>query len=287
MILCNAETGRKTTIPSPATQNRHKGLKLAKALKDDPTPKVLTFDIETSPNLAYVWQCYKTNVSPAMMHTLGDVMCYAAKLLGSDMIYFDSRQRDKDDKRMCETLWKLVDGADIVIAHNGKAFDVKLMNARWAFHGLPPPSPYKVVDTLKVVKDSFRIPINKLDFLGRYFNIGKKMEHEGFNLWTKCMAGNRAAWNRMRDYNLQDVFLTEELYLKIRPWDRRHPNIALCYEDDLTRCVCCGGTKFIPLPKRAKTAVSLFPAMRCKSCGKPMRSGKRIKSDKIILRNTL
>jgi hypothetical protein len=48
--------------------------------------------------------------------------------------------------------------------------------------------------------------------------LGKKEEHEGFGLWLKCEAGDKAAWKRMRSYNRKDVKLTEDLFLDYLPW---------------------------------------------------------------------
>jgi hypothetical protein len=48
--------------------------------------------------------------------------------------------------------------------------------------------------------------------------LGKKREHEGFALWLKCEAGDAKAWKAMRQYNIQDVRLTEKLFEEYRPW---------------------------------------------------------------------
>jgi hypothetical protein len=43
----------------------------------------------------------------------------------------------------------------------------------------------------KVAKAHFRFLSNKLDYIVQYLGIGKKVEHEGFGLWRKVMAGRR------------------------------------------------------------------------------------------------
>jgi hypothetical protein len=252
-------------------------------------PKILIFDIETTPNLAWVWGMYKQFISPAQVVQNTDILCYSGKWLGKKKIIFDSKQHDKDDRRICETLWHLFDEADIVVAHNGDGFDVKIMNARWLSMGFNPPSPYKSVDTLKMVKAKFRFPMNKLDYLARYLNIGKKVEHEGFDLWIKCMNGVKSAWDRMRKYNIEDVRLLEEFYLLIRAWDNRHPNVAIMYDQvgEKNRCVICGSDDLKDEPKASYTNVSIFPTVRCNNCGKAMRTAKRDETGKKILRHSL
>ena len=249
------------------------------ALPSDATeggPNILMFDIETSPNLAYVWQCYDTNVIPDFLLEPGDVMCWAAKWLGNDAVIVESAENDPDDERIMKELWKLFDAADIVVAHNGRAFDEKHCRARWVSYGMEPPSPYRSVDTLKLARGLFRFPMNKLDCLGKYLDVGSKLEHGGSTkLWLKCLQGDPKAWDMMREYNAQDVYLLEAVYLKLRAWDRRPPNVSLMFTDDVLRCVCCGAASPTKLRKKAYTNSQAYPAYRCKSCGKVMRGRKR------------
>jgi len=139
-------------------------------------PKILIYDIETTPIQAWTWQCYKANISPGMVIKPSKLLCYAAKWLGSDTIIFGSGKGKRSDKHLCKELWKLFDEADIIVAHNGRAFDTKTVQGRMLYHKMQPPSPFKQVDTLKLVKAISRIGINKLDYLGRYLEIGKKVE---------------------------------------------------------------------------------------------------------------
>lgn len=255
-------------------------------------PRILLFDIETAPILAYVWKCYKENIMPSQIVKNTTILCYSAKWLGNDMIYVDSREKDKSDKRICQTLWDLIDQADVVVAHNGAAFDNKTMNTKWVEYNMPPPSPFKTVDTLMIAKKQFRFNINKLDHIARALGIGRKTPHEGFELWLKCMANDKKAWTTMREYNINDVLLLEQVYLKLRAWDKQHPNIGLMYEDGEERCVCCGNKSLKHINKTSYTSVSYFDSYRCRACGKVMRTGirrnKPVKgSKKTIMRNSL
>lgn len=258
-------------------------------------PKILIFDIETSPNLAWVWGCWKQNIGSNQMEMYSNTLCYAAKWLGQKKVLFDSRQHDEDDRRVCETLWKLFDEADMVVAHNARAFDNKTMNTRWLALGMLPPSPYKTYDTLKGVKRMFRHPSNALDSLARYHGIGKKVAHEGFELWLKCMnmfgkfkdSEVKGAWAKMKKYNIEDIRLLEEFYLLIRAWDIKHPNVSIMYDDSIERCLVCGCAELDEIPQASMTSISVFPSFRCTNCGKVQRSGKRDKATKEVYRNVL
>jgi len=260
-------------------------LKLAKGGKTG--PKILIFDIETRPMLSYHWGSYKQFISPVQVVEYGQVLCWAAKWYGQTAVLFDRvKKTDKDDKRICESLWELCDEADIIVAHNGQAFDMSYMRTRWLKHGMVPPSPVKIVDTLKIVRKQFGFPDNKLETLVKYLGIGTKLSHTGFQMWLDCMAWKKAAWELMEQYNIQDVLVLEELYHQVRAWDTRAPNVALYYEDEQLRCICCGHRNFSDLVKDASTTVSVFDAKRCDNCGKVMRVGSR-KDVKKVLRNVI
>ncbi len=55
---------------------------------------VLLFDIETSPNLAYVWRTFKEYIAPEQMIEETKVICWSAKWLGDDHVMFDSIESD-------------------------------------------------------------------------------------------------------------------------------------------------------------------------------------------------
>jgi DNA-directed RNA polymerase subunit RPC12/RpoP len=120
--------------------------------------------------------------------------------------------------------------------------------------------------------------MNKLDYIAQYLGIGSKIEHEGFSLWTKCMGGDPEAWNRMRDYNAHDVEILEAVYLKMRAWDKMHPNVSLVYQETgESRCVCCGSKNIANIGKNTYTSVFAYESFRCMDCGKVMRGRKRDK----------
>lgn len=134
---------------------------------------------------------------------------------------------DIDDKKLVTEIWNLLDSADIVIGHHSDSFDIKKLNARFVFHGLNAPSPYKTVDTKKVAKKYFRFDSNSLNNLSEYFALGQKIDNGGFSLWLRCIAGDASAWKIMKKYNKQDVVLLEKLYLKLRPFINNHPNLNI------------------------------------------------------------
>lgn len=235
-------------------------------------PKILVLDIETAPILARVWRTFKENVGLEQIEHDWYILSFAAKWLGSSRVtYYDqSRARDiEDDRFLLGKIWRLLDQADIVVAHNGRRFDIPKINARFITLGMLPPSPYKVHDTLDIAKRHFKFTSNRLQFLTDTLCTEKKRKSEkfpGFSLWAECLKGNQEAWAEMREYNLQDVVSLEELYLRLRAWDSRAPNIGVYIDGEEPKCPKCGSTH---VQKRGHyhTNVGVYQRYRCNDCG--------------------
>lgn len=258
---------RKYKAPGPLTA-------VAAVIKGQ--ARILLLDIETAPILANVWSTWKVNVGLNMIKSDWYMLSFAAKWLGSDkMIYHDqSKAPDiEDDSAMLAKLHVLLDQADIVIAHNGRKFDVRKINARFFAAGMLPPSPYKIIDTLEISRRNFAFTSHKLEYLADKFNTEYKKltnhgAYPGFELWKAVIRGDKKAWAEMRLYNEHDVLALEELYMKLRVWDDKHPNIDVHSTNELPACPVCGGTH---LHKRGSyfTNTGEFQRYQCASgtCG--------------------
>jgi len=171
--------------------------------------KVLLFDLETSYNLGAFWgKSWETDI--VSITEYGKILCFAGKWLDGKMMFYGW-----NEKRLLRELWKLFDEADVVVAHNGKQFDVKWATTKFIQYGLPHPSKYKVFDTLKEAKKQLYLPSYKLNDISDYFGLGQKVEHEGLSLWKKCIKGDKKARKKMELYNIRDVALLEKLYYKL------------------------------------------------------------------------
>lgn len=251
------------------------GLKLvAKPVKATvaPTgPKVLLVDIETAPITAYVWSLWKQNVGLNQIKEEWNILSYCAKWLGDPrIIYEDARNDPADDEHLVRALWSLLDEADIIIAQNGKRFDVPKIQARFVLLGLPPTSPFKVIDTLLMARQQFNFTSNKLAWLtDKLCTDNKKSEHAkfpGFALWSECLKGNPEAWDEMREYNIPDVTSMEELYLILRPWYVGHPNVAIYNDSDEPACPKCASTN-IKQDGWTFTQAGKYERIHCGNCG--------------------
>ena len=233
--------------------------------------RILLLDIETRPNLGYVWSLWQQDIGLHALVEATEVICFAAKWLGKPAVDFYS-VHEHGKEEMVAQAHRLLDESDVIMTFNGKSFDLPHLNREFLLADLTPPSPYKQIDLFLTVKRQFNFPSNKLAYVSKVLGLKGKAEHEGFELWVKCMAGDDKAWKTMQRYNKRDVVLLEELYQRLRPWVINHPSFAAMSGDEV--CPACGSAD---LQRRgfAYTAQSAFQQLFCKVCGKWSRSTRR------------
>jgi DNA polymerase elongation subunit (family B) len=236
--------------------------------------KLLKLDIETAPNIAYVWGLFKENIPIQRLKDSGYVLCWSAQWVGDDEVYFASEHANGTGE-MLAIIHDLLDEADAVIHYNGSNFDIPTLNKEFLKWGFAPPAPYKQIDLYKVVKKQFRLPSYKLDYVAKnVLELEGKLRHPGFEMWVDCMHGDAEAWKNMEEYNKQDVVLLGQVYDRLLPWIDGHPKHGL-YAEDVLACPACGSHH---LQKRgyAYTAVGKFQRYQCQDCGHWSRDGKNI-----------
>lgn len=240
-------------------------------------PYILILDIETLPMIGYMWGTYKQNISPSQLIEGSVMVSWSAKWLFESEIKYDvmtpKEALNRDDSRITKSIWDWVNKADIIVAHNGSQFDMPVLNTRFIIHGLKPPKPYQVIDTLRVIKSrnhGFKFSSNRLDSVCMDLGIPRKL-HTDFSLWQGCMDGKQESLDQMAEYNRNDVGILEEVYVKLRPWIKSHPNIGLYVDTEGSVCPNCGNEE-IEWDGEYYTMVSRYSAFRCKKCGAIGRS---------------
>lgn len=264
---------RLHTIPELILQAR----KLYRASSTKKFPKILILDIETAPLKAFIFNLWNQNITIDKITNDWFCLCWSAKWLFDSHTYSykltSTEVKQENDKRILTILRTYLNEADIVVTHNGEKFDLPRINTRFLLLNIPLPTPYQSIDTYKVVKNQFAFSSNKLDFLATKFNLPNKIETT-FDLWAKCVEGDRDALIQMEEYNRYDVELLENVYLRLRPYIKNHPNLGLYLE--LTSLVCpnCGSTN-LHLESTYYTNTNKYNLFRCE-CGALARSRQTI-----------
>ena len=145
------------------------------------------------------------------------------------------------DKKIIEDFVKVMSEADEMVGHNLDRYDTKFIMGRALKHGIPALPKYQSTDTLKLVKKHFMLNSNKLDYIAQYLGIGSKTKHRGLEMWDDIILRNDSkALEEMIEYNVQDVFLTEQVYHKLMEYSLPKVNHASKQTGDKHTCPQCG-----------------------------------------------
>jgi predicted RNA-binding Zn-ribbon protein involved in translation (DUF1610 family) len=238
--------------------------------------KTLVLDIETFPAEAYVWRLFDENVPLDRLIRPSEIALWAAKWTGETDVYY-AGLNIYDPKTMLSLARDMLDEADEVVTWNGNNFDLRLLNAGFLLYGISPPSPYKKIDLMQVVKRQMKFMSNKLDHVSQELGLSGKLSHTGFDMWKRVMDNDEEAWAEFIDYNVQDVVLTEQMYDRLRPWILNGVNRSVVVNDHV--CPYCGSAH---LQRRGSTLTSASSYWRwqCVECGGWSRTAKAEKVEK-------
>jgi len=223
--------------------------------------KVLVYDIET------------IGVN-ALKADLGRLAVFGYKWLGSPEIHAltlaDFKGFKKyafDDAGLVKAAAKIMEEADLLVAHYGDKFDRRFFQGRCLINGVMPPPPTKQRDTCLLARRYYNFSSNRLGHLANILHLtAQKQRNQWPDWWLRTLAGDVNALRDMATYCKADVAATEELYLKLRPYDLAHPTL------ESTGCGSCGGV----LISRGYAYVGVHRYKRtcCKQCGKWSRERK-------------
>lgn len=230
--------------------------------------RTLYLDIETAPNLGFVWGQWQQNLTLPQLTDFSELLCFAAKWAGEDepMMFF----RGPD---MILQAWKLLNEADVVVHFYGSKFDIPHLNREFLQAGLGPAKPFKQIDLKLEAAKHFKFTSNKLAHISQAVGLDGKIENSGWELWIQCLLGVEEAWAEMQAYNEQDVVLLEELHQILLPWLSSQPNAFLYGGEDGT-CPKCEGD--LDIDGFYRTKLSLFQQWKCEACGSRFRESKRL-----------
>ena len=212
--------------------------------------KALTIDIERLPGQVSVQHRGFTIDGPvwdlnALKHIIGrrihadDVIewprtiCAAARWYGEEDVMFAAEWEVGGYDAFMREVWSWVDEADILIGHNMAAFDSKHLMSGWAEMGLPAPSPFKVIDTLKIARGSLNMESNTLDSLAKRLGVESKSDKYDVRVAQAAVNGDREAQARIEDYNRGDIVASEALFDRLRPYAKGIPHLGMWTDDEM------------------------------------------------------
>lgn len=237
--------------------------------------KILHVDIETSLMKVWCFGLHKNYIGHEDILQDWNILSFTAKWHRTGPALYQSLRTQRNpvnDFKLCKSLHTLLMEADVVVAHNGKRFDMKKIRARMAHNRMPPIPDVRIIDTLLEARKVFGFASNRLAYLTTHFGDDgmRKNAHGKFPgkaLWIACQTGNQEAWDEMEAYNVPDVLSMEGMYDELRPWFQGAQNLAIFHPThDGHTCPNCGGTSLRRKGER-HTQVSVYARYRCNDCG--------------------
>ena len=233
--------------------------------------KRLFFDIETGYYILKVRTWQLKNYTRYFDHNdimrEKEIICISYKWQGEDKVHtLDWRM---GEKKMLKAFIKIMGEADECVGHNGDNFDIKELRTRCISHGVLMYPNYRTLDTLKKARSGFRFASNKLDYLGHFFGIGGKKEHDGFDLWKDVVeGGDEERLEQMISYCERDVILLEDVYFVMRPFITHENNMAVLKGGDKWECPECASSN-VQLSHTYSTPLgTIRRKMKCNDCKK-------------------
>lgn len=235
--------------------------------KIETTPRILFLDIETKLMEVYSFGIRDQHIQHTAIKSHGGISCVGLKWLGERKVTVFSEWEHGYGEMLCQ-VHKALSEAAAVATFNGARFDIPKLNGAFLVAGMSPPPPPTQIDIFKTTRQ-MGFPSNKLDYIAPLLGLGSKIKHEGMPLWIKVLAGDEKAQAKMKRYCAGDVRLTEDLYLRVKPFIMTHPHLG-------GDCPNCGGSHF---QKRGyhKTRSFKTERLQCQGCG-GWRLGKRSKA---------
>lgn len=239
-------------------------------------PKILTLDIETSPNLSWHFDSYKVDIRPIQNVEPSRIICWSAKWADEKTVLFRSEMDEGGRTSMLCKIAGLMDEADIICTYNGDNFD--LPRLKWAFqlHDIEQPSPFISADLFKVVKYEFgQAPMSRsLAYIVDQLHVGAKLEVGGyFPIWLDMNSPDEKvrerAWRKFTRYSKRDTKVTDDLRIELQPYLRNLPSAALWDEEGTSGpLVCSCGSEDVQKRGYYYTKTRRYPRYYCKDCHK-------------------
>lgn len=243
-------------------------------------PRILFWDLESSLIEGYFFGIWKQNIPMTSIkkhaHLLSNSWAFDDGEVQGVRLTPDDVRTGNDLHVVIDTI-QAIEKADLIVTFNGKKFDVKMLNTRALFWGLPPIKYPKHIDLMQDSKRVFKFPSNSMQNISMYLGLGGKIQTGGIGLWQRC--ANHEDWSDCDDaleamlkYGKGDIVATRDLYKRIKGWSKNTPNVGIISKgingldvknNSELLCVHCGSNDVTMMNQKGYTSVSAFDLYRC------------------------
>lgn len=224
-------------------------------------PKVLVFDIECS----------------GLQGDFATVLTVGSKWLGEpkkntlvkNITHFPGWRKDpSNDSQLVKWFYPRMVEADVWVTFfgqaqsSGKGFDEPMLVTKLLEHKLPA-LPDKIhIDIYRTARKYLRIHSRRLATVAEFLKVPTQKTPIQAAIWKRAGAGHKESINYLDDHCRKDVWITEEVYYRLRPYIRDHPRLL-----GFGPCRFCGSSKLTRQGYRVTRSKGRSIQVQCTSCG--------------------
>lgn len=237
-------------------------------------PKILFFDIETSPLQAWVWQQGQQYINHNQLvngYSRWGIICIGYAWNDDKPAQsIDWGYEEQDTKKVVEEFDKIAAEADLIVGKNSKRFDVPMINAARMFAGLPglPQWALSHDDLEQQMRRYFRVPSQSLDYYSKQLGIGGKDKMELQDWIDICEKNDPAKLKKMVKYCKKDIEDTRYLWNYLSQHFDSQFNSARFKETDIAcKHADCGSKEVYKNGTRMAVSIK-YQLYCCCKCGR-------------------
>lgn len=127
-----------------------------------------------------------------------------------------------EEKSLLTKLLRRLESFDVIVTWSGRGFDVPFLTSRLLKHSMDPRPVLgkQHLDLNEVVRSRLRLTFTYLDHVCDFFGIKREKGPMGLEvpaLFVKALEGDSTALKTIRDHCLDDLRVTREVFLRLRP----------------------------------------------------------------------
>lgn len=217
------------------------------------TSRVLTFDIEV------------TNLKADM----GFMVCVCYKWLDDPRVYTLSILDNKEafakdptnDRHVVRAMHDVMAQADMYVTFFGKRFDLPYLQSKFMAYGLAPLPNIAHEDVFFTVKSNMTLTRKSLQNTSEYLGLASEKTPLDKKTWIRAAAGHVPSVKYVERHCQADIRVTEELYLKVRPYSRMHARV-----EGSLKCRYCGSPRLQSRGLYISTLQGQQYRIQCQAC---------------------
>jgi uncharacterized protein YprB with RNaseH-like and TPR domain len=124
-----------------------------------------------------------------------------------------------DDSKLVVAIRDELEKADVIVAHNGKLFDRKFLNARLLRCNERPLRPIFFVDPMWIVRSHMRIS-SKLQNIQQFLKLPDEKTPISWEQWARGSSFDKPAMDEIVYHCEKDVKVLEQAYWRLLPFMR-------------------------------------------------------------------